>query len=234
MLYKDGAAGPKNSRRFFLSDRVHEVFLAESLGHVNAQDVKFKKYGRPVLPRGAMIGPQSIAHLASLGIDRLHVYDMPRVSILVIGDGLLSLGSAEASGQTYDFSSVALKSALETMKIRPVFMRKINPEPKKMARLTSFAVHQSDVIIFVIKEFEKNLAGIKKFLEAFKTNVVVLGEKNRKSSGTYNQKSEKFVYILPYDMDHIFKYFETHVRPGILQWMGCLTPEIGVDFSLQK
>ena len=204
-----------------VSNNTEEVFLAEALGHACARSVKDPVSGKLLLPKGALIDPRAVARLAAQGIDRVMVYHKPRVSIIIIGEGLLSPGTASEPGRSYDFSGMALKAALETMKIRPVFLRRLSDEPKKIAQVVSFAVNQSDVVVLVAKELEKSVSGIRRFIKDLRAQFIVPEKGDSPSRRTAVQKGMKPIYVLPYDMDLIFEHFDNTIRPAILSFMGC-------------
>lgn len=184
---------------------VKEAFLAEALGHAVAEDV-ISGDDHIILTKGTMIDARTVGYLASQGIDRVAIFRKPRISVIVIGRGLISPGVPLAPGMTYDFGTEALKAALDTMRIRPVFMRRLSDEPKMLHRVVSFALNHSDMIILVIKEVEQGILGIKKFLEDM-------------------NKEKKPMFCLSYDSELIFEYFEKLIRPSIQSFMGYRDPD---------
>ena len=203
------------------SKNIKEVFLAEALGHSNACDIRLAE-NTIILPKGSMIDARMIGRLAAQGIDRIAVYRKPRISILVIGQGLISPGIPPASGKSYDFSIAELKALLETKRIRPVFVRQLKAEPKMLRRMIPFAVNQSDMIILVIKEIGQGLVRIRRLLEDLHVKIIFtekkLGSaKMRIAAG----KGKKTVFCLSYNSDHIFDSFYKFIHPTIQAFMGC-------------
>ncbi len=187
------------------SKNIKVVSLAEALGHASACDLVLSAAGKITLPKGSMIDPHTISRLAAQGIDRVPVYRKPRISIVVIGNGLISPGLPQALGKTYDFSCATLSAALETMRIRPVFMRRLMNEPKILKKVISFAFNQSDIIILVAKEIEQGLGWI------------------RRLKGP--DADTPRVFFLSYDLDLILEDFYEFIQPAIQAFMGCTQPK---------
>ncbi len=186
-----------------LSKNIEEVFLSEALGHASACDVVLPADKKMLARKGSMIIPRTIARLAAEGIDRIFVYRKPRVSVIIVGDGLIAPGGALSPGRSYDFGSAALKAALDMMRIRPVFMRCLPGESKALDKVVSFALDQSDIVILVVKEVKQGIREVRKFLKG----------------------SKKQVFCLSYDSDQIFECFDKFIQPAIRAFMGCTSSE---------
>ncbi len=66
------------------------------------------------LRAGTKIYERHIGLLAAIGVEYIHVYKKPVVSILITGDELIPLGSAPQDGQIYDINSYSLKALCES------------------------------------------------------------------------------------------------------------------------
>jgi molybdenum cofactor synthesis domain-containing protein len=64
--------------------------------------------GQPVLASGDYLTPSRIGAIAALGIDRVDVFERPRVAILSTGNEIVSPGRAVAPGQIYDINRFTL------------------------------------------------------------------------------------------------------------------------------
>lgn len=203
------------------SENIEEVFLAEALGHVSAYDTFYPKKDKIILKKGSMITPRTVSALAAYGIDRIFIFRKPQVSIIVIGGNLISPGFPQAPGKSYDFSIAALKAALEMMKIRPVLVRILGESPKKIGKMISFAVNQSDIVVLVVKEFERDVRTVQKFLDDMRAQFIFPGtETNLNPKKMQLDKNKKPVFCLPYDSELIFESFDKFVQPAIWKFMG--------------
>ena len=69
--------------------------------------------GSIVLKQGDVLNPSKIGALAALGIQKIHVYEKPRVAIIPTGDEIVDLGIGLKDGQVYDINSYTLSSIVE-------------------------------------------------------------------------------------------------------------------------
>lgn len=68
--------------------------------------------GAPALPAGTPLSPAAIGFLASMGIEQVFVYPLPRVGLITTGGELQVPGRPLAAGQVYESNSFALRAAL--------------------------------------------------------------------------------------------------------------------------
>ncbi len=213
--------GKLNSNHFNFeeSEPIKEAFLLEALGHFSACDITAPANRKIVLPKGSLISPHTIGYLASMGIDRIPIYHKPRVSIIVISQGLLSPGDPAKPGKTYDSGTPMLRAALEDMRIRPVFIRRLMNEPKLLRRLIPFALNQSDLVILMFHEMKPEIQWIREILKNHKIQLIVPTEEKRPYT-LEKIGDNKLVFCLPYNAEYIFDYFYKYIRPMILLFMG--------------
>jgi molybdopterin molybdotransferase len=76
--------------------------------------------GEVALPAGVRIGPAQLGLLASLGIEEITVFQLPRVAIFTTGDELRSLGESLGLGEIYDSNRYTLYGMLARLGIEPM------------------------------------------------------------------------------------------------------------------
>ncbi len=206
--------------KFLRSENIEEVFLSEALSHASAQDVVHPTDKTVLLKKGTLVGPRDVSSLAAQGIDRIFVFKKPRISILVMAEGLIPPGFPKESGKGYDFSVAALNAALETMKIRPIFVRRLKGGLKRINQIAYFALNQSDIVVLVFREFERNLHELSSFLEKIGVRSDASGRPGLPAKPIVFQKGKKQVFCLPHDSETIFECFEDLLRPSIWKFMG--------------
>ncbi|MDD2666303.1 MAG: molybdopterin-binding protein [Methanocellales archaeon] len=104
------------------------VMMVESTDQIGAEVKMFKPVypkenvspmgediaaGSIVLKPGEVLNPSKIGALAALGIQKINVYEKPRVAIIPTGDEIADLGSELKEGQVYDINSYTLSSIVE-------------------------------------------------------------------------------------------------------------------------
>lgn len=200
------------------SKKIRGASLIEALSYACARDVKVG--GKVVLKKGAVVDARLIASLASAGIDRVPVYDKPRVSIVVIGNGFVLPGMSSGLGKMHDSSIPMLQAALDPLRVRPVFVRRLSSEPKLLRRLVPFALNQSDVMILMLKEaLEESF--IRELLRGLNAQVVSLTKSVEWKAPQFKENAgQKVVFCLPYDTNLVFQCFYRYIQPAIRFFMG--------------
>jgi len=69
--------------------------------------------GEIALKNGTKLTEASIGYLASLGIEKVTVYEKPKTAIIVTGNELIALGNELQHGQIYESNSIMLQSVLK-------------------------------------------------------------------------------------------------------------------------
>ena len=201
------------------SECIEEVFLMEALGRLSACDVRTSASKKPVLAKGTVICPRTIGDLAATGIDRVPVYRRPKISIIVVGNGLIPPGVLPVPGKTYDSNTPMLRAALESMHIRPIFVRQLTNRPIMLKRVIPFALNQSDIMILMVEKSQYQHGWIKNLVS--KTNArTVFSAEGRSVARQAKQQGQKIVFCLPYDSNLIFDYFYKHIQPAIQSFAG--------------
>ena len=204
------------------SRHVKEVFLTEALDHVSGRDIAAENMA---LPKDSVIDVRTVASLAAAGVDRVPVYDEPKISILSIGNELIAPGVPAKPGKVHDASIPMLLAALESMRLRPVFVRRLVDEPKTLRRLLPFALNQSDLLVLMAKEAWEDEPFLPALLEGMNAPVVpISGESDGAAPHFTEDRNAKLVFYLPYEANLVFKAFYQYIRPAIQFFMGYPTP----------
>lgn len=80
--------------------------------NVSKEDADIKE-GQKVLKRGEVLNPSKIGVLAALGIERVKVYEKPKVEIFPTGKEVVEPGKKLEEGKIYDINSYTLASLLK-------------------------------------------------------------------------------------------------------------------------
>ena len=92
-------------------DRVRVGPIAKGVNvRMRGEDVET---GGIVIERGAVLRPQEIGLITSLGLWQLSVYRRPRVALLSTGDEVAEPGTPRRPGQIYDANRFALRGSIE-------------------------------------------------------------------------------------------------------------------------
>lgn len=104
--------------------------------------------GAMVLPRGAKLGPASVALLANIGLAKVRVVGKPGVYLTVTGNEIVRPGVELGPGQVYDSNSFAIRSALVGAGIDDIGMTRAGDSLAALTRAFERGASRSDVLIF--------------------------------------------------------------------------------------
>lgn len=103
--------------------------------------------GDVILERDTVLRPQHLGALAALGLDRVPVIPPPRVSVLVVGAGLVAPGRTPKFGQRPDSNGAVLGALVEDAGGELVRVDLVRPALFAINRALNRALGDSDLII---------------------------------------------------------------------------------------
>jgi molybdopterin molybdotransferase len=105
------------------------------------------KAGELAMSKGNLLNPAAIGFLAGIGIRRLEVYPMPKISIIVTGKELQQPGRELNFGQVYESNSYSLSAALKIEHIDQVNIFQADDELNILSDVLETALKDSDVVL---------------------------------------------------------------------------------------
>lgn len=114
--------------------------------HVRYAGEEFEK-DTVLLNKSTVLQPQHIALIASVGISKVKVFDKPKVSIVVTGTELVSLGSQAEPHQIWDSNKVMLSTSVENSGGEVLFISSVQDDYELTKSTIKQAVEKSNIII---------------------------------------------------------------------------------------
>ncbi len=103
--------------------------------------------GELVIPRGTRIGYPEIAVMAALGMDRVEVFERPRVIVFSTGNELVEPGKPLALGKVYDSNRFAVAALLRSLGAVVELGRILPDDVEEVARAIEEAVREFDMVV---------------------------------------------------------------------------------------
>ena len=172
--------------------------------------------GELALEKNSILTPAALGFLAGVGIQELHVYPNPSVSIILTGNELQTPGMPLKHGQVYESNSFALSAALAEIGITEVTILSSEDTLNTLIIVLAEALAKSDVVLltggvsvgdydFVIRAAEAN--GIEQIFHKIK---------QRPGKPLYfGKKDSKSIFGLPGNPASVLSCFYEHVRPSL-------------------
>lgn len=103
--------------------------------------------GTTLIHAGAVLKPQDLAALASVGLGEVDVYQRLRVGILSSGDEIIAPGRSAAAGQVYDSNAPMLHGLVEAAGAEPHYLGTASDNPAALEAQLSAAARSYDLVI---------------------------------------------------------------------------------------
>lgn len=114
--------------------------------NVSLPDSDVKK-GELILKKGELLTPPKIGVLASLGIEKVKVYEKPKVKIFPTGKEIVKLGEELDYGKIYDINSYTLATLLINEGAKPIINDIVEDDEEAIEEAIGRAI-DADYIIF--------------------------------------------------------------------------------------
>jgi molybdopterin molybdotransferase len=189
------------------------------------------KAGDLALLKGTRIGPAAIGFLSSMGINKIEVYKIPSVCILITGDELASIDQPLKHGQVYDSNSYTLVSAFKQAGITEISIKHIPDQIDLLAKTMKEVLNQSDLLVLTGGVSVGDFDFVTKAAEAIGIQTIFHKIKQKPGKpmyfGTYHSVSDineknnpKFVFGLPGNPASALTCFYEYIEPALKKMSG--------------
>ncbi|MBI2281371.1 MAG: molybdopterin molybdotransferase MoeA [Bacteroidetes bacterium] len=195
----------------------------KSGGNIRKKGYQLKK-GDVALKKGTLITPAAIGFMATLGIQEVNVYELPKVYIIATGSELMPLGSKLKEGQIFESNTHMLCSALEKLAIQPIIYT-VKDNQQETEQLIKEALTKGDLLILSGGISVGDYDFVKESL--VKNQVKEVFYKIKQKPGKplfYGQKGEKNIFALPGNPAAALNCFYMYVYPAIQLMLGASEP----------
>jgi molybdopterin molybdotransferase len=213
---------------------IQDNHLVVSAPVSKGQNIRFGgeeiKRNERVLPQGSVVNPGTIGFLATMGMKKITVYKKPRIALIATGSELVSPGVPLSPGKIYDSNTFMILAALEDMRIRPVFVRRLSDKPTAMRTVIDFALGASDIVILMGGVSAGDHDHVKDILgqAGVKTRFWKVSQKPGKPL-YFGTKKNCMIFGLPGNPAAVFTCFYEYVYPAIRRSMGHRNPYLSSE-----
>ncbi|MGI9243054.1 MAG: molybdopterin molybdotransferase MoeA [Verrucomicrobiales bacterium] len=187
--------------------------------------------GQRILTAGDRLSPQRIGLLASQGISKAPVGQMPRIGVMSTGDELVAAGCDLGEGQIYDSNGIMLASMAQRLMPGALTVRRYHAgdEISPLRKVLTRALDENDVLVIAggVSVGDRDL--VKPTLEEVGVETgfwrVRLKPGKPFLFGSGNA-GRKLVFGLPGNPVSAFVTFEVFVAPALRRWMGAREDEV--------
>jgi molybdopterin molybdotransferase len=191
------------------------------------------KLGDRAIPRGAMVAPQHIAIMASLGYSRVQVAAKPGVAILATGDELVEPEVKPQAGQIRNSNGHQLVAQVVGAGATPHYYGIVRDTHSETRSAITKAFDENDIVILTGGVSMGDFDLVPGILEEL--GVRILFDSIAVQPGkptTFGVKGHKLVFGLPGNPVSAFLQFELLIRPAIHRLMGCHTEGVSLRLPM--
>ncbi|HTA62375.1 MAG TPA: gephyrin-like molybdotransferase Glp [Bacteroidia bacterium] len=183
--------------------------------HIRKAGVQIKK-GELALPQGTVINPAILGFLSGLGLAELVVYAKPKITLIVTGNELQTVGSDLAMGKVYESNSFALQGALQMMGLKVDVLYFVKDEKEKLNACVAKAIVDTDLLLISGGISVGDYDFVKEVMDSTKTETLFYKVAQKPGKPLYFGKNKNcFVFGLPGNPASALTCFYEYVYPAL-------------------
>jgi molybdopterin molybdotransferase len=205
--------------------QIKENFIEIKRPILKGENVRFKgeefKKGDILIKKGTLLNVPHIGLLVTIGKKKIKVYKKPKVSVIVTGNELLDINEKLKKNKIYDSNSYLIFSALKSIFIEPVFIKRVKDDIISLKKVFNRALKISDIIICSggVAASESDL--VKEVFKIYKVKEIFWKVAIKPGKPLYfGVKGKKLIFGLPGNPVAVLLTFYLFVRPAILKISG--------------
>jgi molybdopterin molybdotransferase len=218
-----GAMVPEGSDCVIMQERIRREgdtiqFIESELKqgeHIRKAGAQIKK-GKLALPKGTVVNPAILGFLSGLGLAELVVYAKPKITLIVTGNELQTVGSDLEPGKVYESNSFALQSALQLMGLKVDALHFVKDEKEKLNACVTKAMLDTDLLLISGGISVGDYDFVKEVMESTKTETLFYKVAQKPGKPLFFGKNKNcFVFGLPGNPASALTCFYEYVYPTL-------------------
>lgn len=173
------------------------------------------------LTKGTFLNEAAIGFLTGLGIEKIKVFNTPKVSILITGNELKQPGTNIKEGEVYDSNSITLKLALQKLGIKKIEVEQVSDDLPSTIKTIKKHLEISDVLLISGGISVGDYDFVKEAL--LKNGAEELFYKINQKPGKplwFGEKGSKKIFALPGNPASSLTCYYVYVYPALRKMMG--------------
>ena len=183
--------------------------------HIRKAGAQIKK-GALALPQGTTVNPAILGFLSGLGLAELTVYAKPKVTLIITGNELQTVGSELEMGKVYESNSFALQGALQMMGLKIDVVHFVKDEKEKLNACVTKAILNTDLLLISGGISVGDYDFVKEVMDENKTETLFYKVAQKPGKPLYFGKNKNcFVFGLPGNPASALTCFYEYVYPTL-------------------
>ncbi len=230
-----GAHVPDSAQTIVIQENVKVNEKTITIDSIPKEGSFIRKVGEEVnkgdftIDKGFFLNEASLGFIYSLGIQKIKVYSLLKVSILITGNELVSIGKKIETGKIYESNSVVLQSALHKKGIEDIRVFFVKDTLKDTIQNVKKAFDTTNLVLISGGISVGDYDFVKLALHKIGVKKIFYRVKQRPGKPLFFGEIEnKFVFALPGNPASTLNCFYVYVSPFLSKLMG------GVNNSLHR
>jgi molybdopterin molybdotransferase len=114
--------------------------------HIRKTGAQIKKE-ELALPKGTIINPAILGFLSGLGLSTIPVYQQPKISLIITGNELQTVGSPLEIGKVYESNSFTLQAALQVMGLKVHSVVFVKDNKQSLEEVVTKSLEDTDLLL---------------------------------------------------------------------------------------
>ncbi|WP_406827279.1 gephyrin-like molybdotransferase Glp [Pedobacter sp. KACC 23697] len=168
------------------------------------------------MEKGDFLSPAAIGFLAGIGINKVNVYPMPKISIIVTGKELQQPGKVLEFGQVYESNSYSLSAALKNEGIEEIAVYEADDDLEILKKVLQTALASSNVVLLTggvsVGDYDFVIEA------ASQCGIRQIFHKVKQKPGKplfFGTKDQKLIFGLPGNPSSVVSCYYNYVLPAI-------------------
>jgi molybdopterin molybdotransferase len=179
------------------------------------------KIGDIVASAGTKISPSLLGLLASNGIEKVKVFDEPKVSIIITGNELVNVGFPLEKGQIYNSNEFALKALLKVCGLNLIDVFHAVDTLESVVDQISKANESADIVILTGGISVGDFDFVKLAMQQIGVEELFYKVKQKPGKPLFvGLSNEKWYFALPGNPAAVITCFNQYLKPTIEMLMG--------------
>ncbi len=179
------------------------------------------KIGDVVASAGTKISPSLLGLLASNGIEKVKVFDEPKISIIITGNELVNLGFPLEKGQIYNSNEFALKALLKVSGINDVHIFHAVDTLESVVECVQKASELADIVVLTGGISVGDFDFVKTAMQKVGVEEMFYKVKQKPGKPLFvGMKRSKWYFALPGNPAAVITCFNQYLKPTIEMMMG--------------
>ncbi len=197
------------------------VFLKDHTKSNICQQAEDVKKGDVVLTKGTLIHPKHIPVMASVGVTKAEVYQLPRMAVIATGNELVEPGIQPDKAQIRNTNAYQLMAQAEQLGMPVHYIGLAKDTPREISRLLEKAQDVADIILLTGGVSMGDFDFVPAILKHMGIKVLFHGIYAKPGKRTlFGTRNKKWFFGLPGNPVSSFVQFEMLVKPLVYKIMG--------------